>query len=228
MTANEIITAALRKLLVVEAGDTPSASLLSSGLEALNDYMGSLSSTSQIVYEVSRETLTIPVSTQSITIGATGTLVTGRPTKINHASLMIDNIEYPLELIDDAGYQRVWNKSEINMPGGLYYHKTWPNGTLYFDATTDQEYSLVLSSEKQLTAFPDGTTDIDMPDAYARFLKSNLAIELADEVGAGNRVTPSMAAIADDSKKNIVGQSLKVNVSSTNLHSGTPYNIETG
>ena len=226
MQANTIIKAVLRKLLVIPSGGTPSAQQYTDGLEVLNDIVNSWSANKDLTYEDTFEELTIPASTQSITIGSTGTLVTARPLEITLASLKDGNIEYPLRLVGKKVYQNFTNKSTVSQPFRMYYRNTWPNGTIYFETTTDQEYTLILTSLKQLSTFPDGTTEVSLPDHYEKALKDNLTIELAPEMGAGNRITPLMVRSAEESKSAIIGQALDITPSVIELNSSGIYNIE--
>jgi hypothetical protein len=157
MLANTIIKAALRKLLVIPSGGTPTTNQYADCLEILNDMINSWSADNNLVYEDTLEALTIPSGTQSITIGSTGTLSTARPLEIRVATLKDGSIEYPLDIMDEKKYQHYTDKTITSRPSSLYYRNTWPDGTIYFEATTDQEYTLVLTSLKQLSTFPDGT-----------------------------------------------------------------------
>lgn len=226
MIANTIIRAALRKLLVIPSGGTPTTAQYADGLEVLNDMINSWSAQRDLIYEDTKETLTIPAGTQVITIGATGGLVTGRPLKITVATLRDNNIDYVIKLISEKEYQGFSQKNNVSRPYRLYYRNTWPNGTIYFEYTTDQSYSLILTSMKQLSSFPDGTTDVSLPDHYERALKTNLTIELADEMGAGNRVSPVMMTLADEARTAIISQGIDLVPSFTELHSYGVYNIE--
>lgn len=226
MNSDTIVTAALRRLLVVGEGITPSSTKLTVGREVLNDLINSYSANNNLIYEDTYEVLTIPVSTQEITIGSTGTLSTGRPLKIKIATLKDNNVEYPMKIIDEKEYQRYSNKTSITRPYKLYYRNTWPNGTMYFESTTDREYTLILTSLKQLSTFPDGTTDVALPDHYERFLKTNLTIEIAPEMGAANRVTQIMIEQARESKKAVIGQAIDIVPSQTELPTRSNYNIQ--
>lgn len=226
MIANTIIRAALRKLLVIPSGGTPTTAQYADGLEVLNDMINSWSAQRDLIYEDTKETLTIPAGTQVITIGATGGLVTGRPLKITVATLRDNNIDYVIKLISEKEYQGFSQKNNVSRPYRLYYRNTWPNGTIYFEYTTDQSYSLILTSIKQLSSFPEGTTDVSLPDHYERALKANLTIELADEMGAGNRVSPVMMTLADEARTAIISQGIDLVPSFTELHSYGVYNIE--
>ncbi len=225
MIANTIIKGALRKLLVIPSGGTPTTAQYTDGLEVLNDMVNSWSAENNVTYEDTLETLTIPSGTQSITIGSTGTLVTARPLEIRVATLRRGDIDYPMKIMNEKTYQYYTDKTSAAQPYSLYYRNTWPNGTIYFEYTTDTEYTLVLTSLKQLSTFPDGTTAVSLPDHYERALKANLTIELADEFGAGNRITQSMMKIAEESKTAIIGQSFDVVASRTEITNGRKYNI---
>ena len=226
MTANDIIKAALRKLLVIPSGGTPTTAQYADGLEVLNDMVNSWSAQRDLIYEDTKENLTIPAGTQSITIGATGTLVTARPLKINVATLRDNDIDYTMRLISEKEYQQYSQKKNVSRPFRLYYRNTWPNGTIYFEYTTDQAYTLVLTSLKQLTTFPDGTTDIDLPDHYKRAFSTNLTIELADEMGAGKRITQTMYKLAEEAKNAIISQALDVVPARTEFNTVGVYNIQ--
>lgn len=228
MTANDIIKAALRKLLIIPSGGTPTSNQYTDGLEVLNNLVESWSAQYNLVYEDTLEELTIPSGTQSITIGSAGTLVTARPLKINIASLKDSSTEYgELDIYDERDYA-TFNKSTVSLPSGVYYRNTYPNGTIYFNCTTDKEYTLVLTSLKELSTFPDGTTAVSLPPYYERAFKTNLTIELADEFGAGNRVTQAMVLLADESKNAIIGKSVSPVEARIEIGAGRAYNINEG
>lgn len=226
MNANAIIKASLRRLLVIDTGGSPTTAQYTVGLEILNDLLKSWSASLDLVYEDTREELTIPQGTQTFTIGPTGDQVTARPLEIRVASLTNGNVEYPIEIIDAKTYQSFANKNSTGQPFRLYYRNTFPNGTMYFEYTTNIQHTLILTSIKQLTQFPDGTTEINLPEHYERALKSNLAIEWADELGAGNRVSPTMMKAAEESKSIIIGLAMDIVPSRTDIPSRGRYNIE--
>lgn len=226
MQANTIIKAALRKLLIIPSGGTPTTAQYADGLEVLNDLVNSWSAENNLVYEDTLEELTIPASTQSITIGSTGTLVTARPLKIKYASLKDGDLESRLDLIDENEYSNFTDKTIVSEPSRLYYRNTWPNGTIYFETTTDKEYKLLLTALKQLSTFVDGTTEVSLPDHYERALKANLTLEIADEYGAGNKITATMIKSAEESKNAIIGQAVDLPTAMIEVGLTRSYNIE--
>jgi hypothetical protein len=79
---------------------------------------------------------------------------------------------------------------------------------------------------KQLSTFPDGTTDVSLPDYYERALKTNFTIEVADEMGAGNRITATMFKLADEAKTAIISQAIDLVPAVTEFNPIGVYNIE--
>lgn len=227
MIANTIIKAVFRRLFVRDGTFTPSTQQYADGLEALNDLINSWSADGNLVYEDSMEEITIASGTQSFTIGASGDEVSGRPLEIRTAVLKdANNGEYPLRSADATMYANFFDKTITTRPRRYYYRNTFPNGTFSFNAKTDLAYTLILTSLKELTNFPDGTTSIDLPAYYEKAFKDNLFIELATEAGAGKRVTPLHVARAEQSKNTIIGRAVKLQESVTELSRGGIYNIE--
>ncbi len=70
---------------------------------------------------------------------------------------------------------------------------------------------------KELGEFPDGTTDISLPAYYESYLKLALTVELGPEFGAANRVTPMMVMAAENAKSTIIGKSITINPSQTEI-----------
>jgi len=226
MIANTIIASVLRKLVIIPSGGTPTVNQYADGLEALNDLIRLWSANSSFIYEDTREEITITSGTNSFTLGSTGDYVTGKPVNLLNASLKEDGHEYPLRIIDKNVFENFHDKSQTHRPYWIYFRNTYPNSTFYFDSTTDVQYTLVLTTMKELTEFSDGTTDLPLPGYYETALKANLLVYLAPEFGAAKRVTQLMYQIAEDSKSSIVGKAVKVNVSRTDIPDG--YNINSG
>jgi len=217
MNSDAIVTSALRKLLVTQPGGTPSSAHLTVGREALNDLVKLWSADSSLIYQDTREEIVIASGTNSFTLGATGDYVTGKPVKLLNASIKENNQEYPLKIADKNIYEGISDIDSTSKPEWIYFRNTHPDSTFYFESTTDVAYTLILTSMKELSTFPDGTTEISLPDYYEAAFKHNLVISLAAEMGAANRVTPLMMKLAEDSEGKVIGKSVKMNVSKTEL-----------
>ncbi len=226
MIANTIIKTALRRLQVVSETGEPTTAQYANGLEALNDLVTMWSAQSDMVFEDTLEEIPIAANTKSFTIGPTGDKVTTRPLSIVTASLKdVNNVEYPLGTMDAVQYQTYIQKDVTGIPERLYYRNTFPNGTIYFNLRTFQVFTLILTSIKALTVFPDGTTDISLPPHYEAAFKHNLLIVLAGETGSSKRVTILQKEMAKESKKTVIGQAMDLIASVTELSLPTGYNI---
>lgn len=287
VTANEIIKAALRRLVVIPSGGTPTANQYADGLEVLNDLLASWSSQINLVYEDTMEEISVSSGTQNfkvpevagvnnavatnflidvtasftsdVSVGnivynvtdGTAAVVTSvssdvviqidnniftstgkeyrigsiRPLQIISASLKTGNNEYPLKIINNNKYQNIFDKSIVGLPTELYYRSTYPTGTIYFNTTTDQAYTLILNTVKKLDTFANGTTYYHLPDYYERALKLNLALELAPEMGAANRITSLLVNQAQEAKDAIIGLAVDIDESSISSIGGR-YSIE--
>lgn len=223
MNANEIIKGALRKLVVIPAGGEPTTNQYTDGLEVLNDLVASWSANASLVYQDTLEEIVIASGTQSFTLGATGDYITGKPTEVKIASIKSGQYEYPLEEANENSYAEFRNKTNQGRPHWLYFRNTHPDSTFYFDQTTDQAYTLILTSMKELTQFPDGTTEIALPEYYKKAFKDNLTLEIAPGSGAAKRVTPLMVSQAEDSKSAVIGKSVRITPSKTELARNQKY-----
>lgn len=223
MNANKIIEGALKKLVVIPAGGTASTGQKADGLDVLNDIVASWSANASLVYQDTLEEITIAAGTQSFTLGATGDYVTGKPTEVKIASLRRGKYEYPLEKANSNSYAEFSDKTNAGLPHWLYFRNTHPNSSFYFDLTTDQEYVLILTSMKELTQFPDGTTEISLPDYYKKAFIDTLTLEFAPQMGAAKRVTPLMKEQAADSKSMVVGKAVRITPSKTELARNNRY-----
>ena len=229
MNANDIVEGALRDLMVLPSGGTPTTAQYTDGRSLLNLILADWSAQLNMVYEDTLEELTIASGTQTFSIGPSGDQTSNRPLKIIAANLKdSNNNEYPLKCASDKQYNRFLYKGSTSIPQWIYLRKTMPNANIYFDCSTDKAYTLVLTSLKELTTFSDGTTDVALPNHYEYALRSNLKVRGAGMFGAAKRLTPMDYKDAENAKATIVGDALQINESTTELSPGVRYNIEAG
>ncbi len=136
--------------------------------------------------------------------------------------------EYTLAKADVVEFNQYLNKYTVNRPDRLYYQNTYPNGTFYFNSTTDQIYTIILNSYKELSEFPDLDTEVHLPKYYEKALKDNLAIELSPQMCSANRISPLMLRSAEESKDVIIGRAVKLNTLTTELSFGSRYSPDQG
>lgn len=227
-TATQIITAALRHLGKIYSGASPTAAELSDGLSDLNDLLDSWSTEELMVYYRLNENFTLS-GAQSYTIGSGGDFNTTRPTKILSAYVRNGGIDYPVTVLRDRQqYDEIGDKSTTGTPEVLYYEPTLATGTVFVYPVGSASDTLYLNTLAQFTAFPDVTTDVDLPPGYKRALQYNLAVDIAP----GYETEPSavVASRAMSTKADIkrINRQLPIMSYSAAIPTQNTYDIETG
>jgi hypothetical protein len=181
-TALNIITSAMRKAGILTKNESPSSDEANDGLEMLNDLLASNANDGLFVYARTLENFTLSGGVSDYTIGIGGTFNTERPVYIASAYVRIGTIDYPLQVITDTDYADIDIKSLGSIPYWINYTYGYPLGTLKLYPVPSAGWSLYLLSEKQISEFTLNQT-VSLPPGWARYLKNQLAIELAPEYG---------------------------------------------
>lgn len=112
---------------------------------------------------------------------------------------MIQGLDYQIRIINRDKYTALGLKGIAGpWPTDMYYDRTYPLGNLYFYPNPSMAGECHLWTDTLLSDFTTINAPINLPQGYARAIKTNLAIELAAEYGKA--VTPTLAARARDSK----------------------------
>jgi len=183
-TALQIITRALRANGDYEVGQTVSPEDAAEALEAMNEMLDSWPLQRLLVYQTLEETFNLVAGTASYTIGSTGVFATARPVALENSNFIRNGqLDYSLELINQASYASLPNKSVQTIPQYIYYEPAFPLATIYFDVKPDQAYELHLMSRKTLQSFATLTTDLALPPGYLTAIIYSLAEKIASEYG---------------------------------------------
>jgi hypothetical protein len=209
-TVNDIINGALR-LLQVKSSDTDlTADEANDALEALNFMIDGWSNESLMLYHVTKEDFQLVAGQQVYTIGAGGDFNTSRPIAIEQATIKITNTDWPIQSLAYDDWSAIRLKTLVaNYAQYLYLDATYPLGNVSFYPIPTLSPSLVTSVSTttingitQTTTVTTGSTsppkitlymrkaldnfdrlnqELNLPKGYARALKYNLAVELANE-----------------------------------------------
>lgn len=161
-----------------ESLDPPDAQ---DGLTALNALMGTLTNT-PMVFAPTLDTIPLSAGVSSITVGPSGTTITGRPLKVLDESY-IDNgtTTYPLRVYTDQQYSDILVKTTTGTPEGVWPLMNMPDVQLTFWPVPIGGLTLKLWSIKALSTFPGLTTAVRLPEGYEDLLALELAEALAPE-----------------------------------------------
>jgi hypothetical protein len=200
MTAQDIITSAMRLLGAIDAGGTPSTSELADGLTALNDMLDSWSIERLNVFTVGTAAYSLTSGTAAYTIGSGGNFNAARPVKIETAGILLPspagsgNLRFPLRVLRLPEWQIIVEKAaQAAIATDLYFDNASPlaNVSLYPTPTFTGTMQVELGTWQALSQFPDQTTAVSFPPGFAQALRYNLAVKHAPEYD----VTPSPIVI---------------------------------
>lgn len=202
MTARDVIATSLRLIGVLAPGENIAATEASDGLAALNRMLDSWSNERLNAHARLREVFDLVVGTAAYTMGTDGDFDSARPQRIEAASIMVSDIEYPLTILTREEWQKIPDKtSQTEIPTKLYIEGTYPKETLTFWPVPSVAYEVVTYSWKPLSTLAVLGTEVSFPPGYEDAIIQNLAIRLAPEYRKA--VSPVLGALALESKANI-------------------------
>ena len=185
VTVLDMIKRSLRLLGVKGAGENLSSEEANDGFQALNSLVDSWNNESLMIYNLELITHTMVPGTGDYTIGPGATINVTRPQNIQSAYINDGDADWPIIIIKDEQFNRIWDKdTQSSYPEYLYYRSDYPTGTIEVWPIPSAAHTLNLSVWNQLTAFASTVTTISLPPGYQRALEYNLAMEIAPEYGA--------------------------------------------
>jgi len=209
-TVLEIITASYRKFGVAEVGEALTAELAADGLMAFQDLLAELAGEGLIVPSYQSEYIEMAVGQNSYTIGEDGAPDKDaiRPNQIPNAFMRVDNYDWPVKIIGEAAFIRIFDKSGSNSrPKYLWYNPTVPNGTVSVYPPPDTTDNLYIYYPKQFIDAAelanDIMIDVGMPRNYSNPLIWMLAEELAPESGVDPGIWMGIMTKAEKVKNSI-------------------------
>lgn len=212
ITANTMITRAMRLIQVLTPDAAPTAQEAADGLYALNAMLDAWSIERLMVYQVQQSSYSWASGNASRTIGSGGNFNTTRPYKIEPNGNFFrtsGGIDYPLAVYAREEYDRIVQKSAAGaIPEHLFHDTGYPLMTLYAYPVPSQTLTLYLNDWKPLQSFSGLTTALALPPGYQAAIEYSLALWLAPEFGA------AAVAAADRIKDQAV--KLRANIKTVN------------
>lgn len=213
VVVSDLITQACQRINIIQEGESPSAAMMADAFNRFNDFIDSVCGNDDLlIYTVLRATWTITSTKGTLaspyTVGVGGDININRPTYLStiryQDTAVTPTLEYPLTPLTDDAWALVPQKNLTSpLPTNYYYNPTFSAGlgSLYLWMVPSQS-SLqgVIYYPAQVTRFNAITDTIALPPGYNRFLRDNLAIELASEFRENTPVDPSLLRSAAESK----------------------------
>lgn len=225
MTASDLIASAYRLVGVLAVGQTMSGDRAVVGLEALNQLIDQWNIEGTTLFTVSTAVINTAAGDATYTIGPTGDIVVStRPASLVSAAYRDNSttppIDYPLTIIGAADYNLIADKQSTNSQSFfLYYEPSFPNGTITLFQVPSIARQLVVQYLQPLDSNLTLASVINLPPAYHRALRFNLAVALAVEAGR-QQVNPGVVAIANESKTLLESANFRVPLLAYNIGGG--------
>jgi hypothetical protein len=202
-TARDLIQDAFENIGILAEGEAMSADAAQKGLRTLNQMISSWNTQNQTVLGIQIEELSLVIGQTSYTMGSGGDLDTTIPIYTDCAFIKLsDNIEYPIEVIDNKKYGDLILKTEqSSIPRQIYIDKGYPLKTIKIYPKPSQTSTLILHNYKQITSFSGLASLANLPQGYEEAITYNLSIRLAPKYGKS--ISPEVSTIASQSLSNI-------------------------
>jgi len=200
ITRDQLISASLRLIRVLQDGATPGANDLTDCAQALNILIKKTQSNGLQLWAYQSLAIPMVASKTTYTIGPSGADVTSvRPLRLFDGAFLRQttngqSMDTPLRVISRLEYLQFGSKGSTSTPNSIYYHPgidiasgaTSPSlgyGTLYVYTTPLNAAvgTIYGNFQRPLYDMTSGTDEFDLPSEWFMYLKWALAAEIADE-----------------------------------------------
>ncbi len=211
LTRNQIVTGALRLLGVISQGQTPDATQITDGSEALNVLIKAWQAEGLPLWAIKEMSFTPVADTTSYQIGTSLTVNTQEPLKIYQAWYRntTSEMDIPLTSLVESQYNELSNKSQNGTPVSYFYKRGNGLGTLYLYQTPDTTFcasnTIYFSFQRPFSDFDSSTDTADFPQEWIRALKYGLADEIALEYGYPIKDRTELRERAEQYKQEALG-----------------------
>lgn len=211
-TITEVIKGAFNLIGRLGPGRSPGPSEKARALTVLNELVDSWSGERLMVPQIIPKTWALVNGQQEYEIGpGAADFDWPRPVRIQAANIIYCDLRTPLRLLNPQEWSSVdeWLINETGLTGilprALWNDQDYPisNLTLWPIPATDNT-TLELFVWEEMATYAAYTDIVNLPPAYERALRYNLAVAIAPEVGKG--VPPNVAQIAAEAKATIARQ----------------------
>lgn len=191
-TYQDLITASLKRIGVVGAGQTPTSEDASDALLRLNGLLDSLATERLFVPSITRTTWTMVSGTAAYTVGSSGTVNVARPVFVQDIRFQDTSqdpdLELGLTMLTDQAYASIAQKDLTGtFPTAFYYNPTFTSTgfatVTFWPVPTSTTLEGVLYAPATLSQVSALSTTLLLQPGYQWFLQEQLAVMLAPEFG---------------------------------------------
>jgi hypothetical protein len=126
-----------------------------------------------------------------------------RPIRIESASVTVQGIDCPLEIVDSTGWEAITEKGQLAIIARkLFCDYLYPAASVYIWPSPRLGATLEIWIYGAIAGFSSLDQAINLPDGYEAGLRWNLALNLAPEYG--RPIDQAVAALAQNFKASLV------------------------
>jgi hypothetical protein len=235
LQVQDIIKDAMGLIGATEMDETPSASEMLTGMRIANIMLGRWGGQKYMLRSPKQLTIPITAGKSNYTIGLSGCDVTdSKPITVESAFLRdSSNLDTPLEVVTlgilESQTDRLITQSESSIltydPGNT--QQAIQVGTIHLYPTPDENYTLYVRVQSQLTEFSALTDEVTMEPMYYEALIYNLAVRLFRRFHTKGEVPGDVVSIANNSIRNLHTTNSSRTQSQMDLVAGGGYNVYT-
>ena len=197
-TAGDIVTAALRKIHVLEGGETAEAEDMSSGLATLRRMLRSWSAVGVRLWLNEEQAITLAANTASYELGPRLIEVTG-------AYRRSGTNDTPINMMARDGYMRLTNKSASGAPYAFWFDRNLNTSRIVVYPVPSEAGDEIIVLGKRAVQDVEAITDnMEVPPQWSEAIVYNLALRLAPEFDA--EVRPDVSQMASELYAVMAGQ----------------------
>lgn len=187
LNRDQVIKAALRKLVVLPSGGTPSTAQTNDGVDALNAILKAFHADGMPLWVMTSKSFTVTSGTNTYTIGTSQTINAPQPLKIVQATYTLtDSPAVPMNVYNQYDFNLLPNANASGVPVNLYYQPLIDTGTIKLWPTPDDSTTqITIYYQRPFQDLDAATDDLDFPNYWTQAIIYNLAWALAPEYGIG-------------------------------------------
>lgn len=196
-TVSDLIHSSFRLIGAIAAGETLETNELNDAHVSLNQLIASWNTEGLTL--AGRQLILMPLSQFN------SYMLTPRPVKIDAASVHVNEIDNPLEIVDAAGWEAITEKDMLAVQTKkLFCDYMYPTSRVYIWPTPRiGGGTLELFIYYPILQFIDLNQTIDLPPGYEQALRYNFAIAVLPEYPR-SQVDPTLPAQATNYKASLV------------------------
>lgn len=145
-------------------------------LRRLNRMLDSWSNEKQMIFSNDSESFNMVAGQQSY---STALLPSGRPVAINSMRVSLNNLDYPVDFIDQLKWNDITYKLTQSIPRWCYYDGAYPNASMFFYPVPYAAFTCTVYAQRVLSAPLTLATNLTMPAGYEAAIVAGLAVDIS-------------------------------------------------